>query len=369
MLTILPPPACRMAGTTALQQFQMPLTFTAIAASHSASLIVSNRPPLRPPKSAALLMSASMRPNASSAVRASSIAEAAFATSSLAQTAVPFSRCTRSSVWAQSLMSAMMTRAPRLPKNRAYSCPIPRAAPVITMTLPSTFMAGSLHRLDAEVVGNCRDFLALLLGRLRELGRPANVGDLSGGGEAIANQRIGCNDRPNIRGDALAKFIRHAGWAEEADQAIECELGITGLLDRRNSGRSRGADAVRDRQQLDFSGLKLWPHDRQRRHIHLHASLGEIVGGLDRVAIGDFGHRQVLAFEKTSEQEIERPGHSRPIELARMVARQRDQVRQRPDIQRNGHRDGDHRIGHSGDRQQITRPVRQVLVEIGMGGK
>src|SRR6266436_6435111 len=172
-----------------------------------------------------------MRPNASSAVRAISIADAALATSSLAQTAVPFSARTSSSVCAQSLMSAMTTRAPRLPKYRAYSCPIPRAAPVITMTFSSTFMAISLHRLD-----HC-------------------------------------------------------------------------------TGRGRGADAVRDRQQLDFSGLKLWPHDRQRRHVHLHASLGEIVGGLDRVAIGDFGHRQVLALEKTGEQEVERPGHSRPIEL------------------------------------------------------
>src|ERR1700724_1998065 len=41
MLTMLPPPACRRAGTTALQQFQMPLTFTALAASQSASVIVS----------------------------------------------------------------------------------------------------------------------------------------------------------------------------------------------------------------------------------------------------------------------------------------------------------------------------------------
>src|SRR5262249_17309946 len=192
------------------------------------------------------------------------------------------------------LMSAMTTRAPRLPKYRAYSCPIPRAAPVITMTFSSTFMAISLHRLDAEVVGNRRDLLALLLGRLRELGRTANVEDLSGGAEAVANQRIGSNDRPDVCGDALGKFVRHAGRAEEADQAIECELWITGLLDRENIGRGGGADAVRDRQQLDFSGLKLWPHDRQRCHVHLNASLGEIVGGLDRVAIGDFGHRQVL---------------------------------------------------------------------------
>src|SRR5215831_1332557 len=190
-------------------------------------------------------------------------------------------------VCAQSLMSAITTRAPRLPKYRAYSCPIPRAAPVITMTLPSTFMAISLHRLDTELLGDRRDLLALLLGRLRELGRPANVEELAGGGKALANQRIGGNDLANIRGDALAQLFWHLRRAEQADQAIECEVGITGLLDRGNIGRGRGAHAVRDRQQLDLSGLKLWPHDGQRRHVHLHASLGEIVGGLDRVAIGD----------------------------------------------------------------------------------
>src|SRR6478672_2155204 len=159
ILTMLPPPACRMAGTTALQQFQMPLTFTAIAASHSASLIVSNRPPLRPPKSAALLMSASMRPNASCAMRDVSMAEAALATSSLALIALPFSLRTSSSVCAQSLMSAITTRAPRPARYRAYSRPMPRAAPVTTTTFPSSFMLASvsLHRLDAKLAGNRRD--------------------------------------------------------------------------------------------------------------------------------------------------------------------------------------------------------------------
>src|SRR5215469_6748724 len=42
---MLPPPACRIAGTAALQQFQIPLTLTAIAASQSASAIASKRPP------------------------------------------------------------------------------------------------------------------------------------------------------------------------------------------------------------------------------------------------------------------------------------------------------------------------------------
>src|SRR5499433_1881305 len=87
----------------------------------------------------------------------------------------------------------------------------------------------------------------LLLGRLRELGRPANVEELAGGGKALANQRIGSNDLANIRGDALAQLFWHLRRAEQADQAIECEVGIASLLDRGNIGRGRGADAVRDR--------------------------------------------------------------------------------------------------------------------------
>src|SRR5262245_4118523 len=353
---MLPPPACRMAGTTALQQFQIPLTLTAIAASHSVSAMVSNRPPFSPPKSAALLMSASMRPNASSAARAMSIADAAFATSSLALTAVPFSSCTRSSVCAQSLMSAITSRAPRPAKYRAYSCPIPRAAPVMTMTFPSTFMAApvSLHRLDAELVGNRCDLGTLLLGCLFELGGAANVEDLSGSGQALANDRIHSNDRAHIGGDTLAKVGRHAGRSEEADEAIEGELAITGLLDRGNVWRGGGPNAVGHRQQLDFSGLQLRPHDRQCRHVHLHASLGEIVGGLDWVAIGHLGHRQTVPLQKSGEQEVERAGDPRPIELARLRSGELHQLVERSSLERHGHGDGYESVGHPCDGQEIA---------------
>ena len=40
-LTIRPPPWARMTGAAARAQFQMPLTFTAITRSHSASAIAS----------------------------------------------------------------------------------------------------------------------------------------------------------------------------------------------------------------------------------------------------------------------------------------------------------------------------------------
>ena len=44
-----PPPASRMAGTDALQQFQTPRTLTAMVRSHSSSEIASKRPPWMSP--------------------------------------------------------------------------------------------------------------------------------------------------------------------------------------------------------------------------------------------------------------------------------------------------------------------------------
>ena len=49
MLMTDPPPLSRMTGTTALQQFQMPLTLTAMASSHSPGSMSSNRPPVSAP--------------------------------------------------------------------------------------------------------------------------------------------------------------------------------------------------------------------------------------------------------------------------------------------------------------------------------
>jgi hypothetical protein len=64
----------------------------------------------------------------------------------------------------------------------------------------------------------------------------------------------------------------------------------------------------------------------------LHASLGEIVGGFDRVAVRTLVMVRP-ALLKSGEQEIQRTGNSRPIERARLRARQRHQLRQRPGIQ------------------------------------
>src|ERR1041384_2445787 len=142
MLTMLPPPACRIAGTAALQQFQIPLTLTAIAASHSASSIASKRPPCRAPYSAALLIKPSSRPNAETAASTMARAEPASVTSSRADIPRPFSVETRSSVSAQSLTSAATIWAPAAARLRANSWPRPRAAPVIATTLSVTSIYG-----------------------------------------------------------------------------------------------------------------------------------------------------------------------------------------------------------------------------------
>src|SRR6266498_3199717 len=199
-------------------------------------------------------MSASMRPNASSAVCAIAVAEAAFATSSLAQTAVPFSACTRSSVCAQSLTSASTTRAPRPARYRANSRPMPRAAPVTTTTFASTFMLASvsLRRLDAEVLGNRGDLVALLPGCLTEFRRPADVEDLPARGKPLADHRIGGNDRANIRRDPLAQLLGHAGRPEQADQAIEGQFAVAGLLHGRYVGAAGARTVLVTASSLTF---------------------------------------------------------------------------------------------------------------------
>src|SRR5260370_39339820 len=96
--------------------------------------------------------------------------------------------------------------------------------------------------LRAERVGKRRSFVALPLGCSRELGGPADVEHLSRGGEALPNHRVGSNDRANIGGDALAKLVRHAEGAEQADEAIEGKLAVTRLFERGGRGSGGGRE-------------------------------------------------------------------------------------------------------------------------------
>src|SRR5258708_39055025 len=99
-----------------------------------------------------------------------------------------------------------------------------------------------MHGFPGGPGGNRRTFVVWLLGCARELGGPADVEHLSRGGEALPNHRVGSNDRANIGGDALAKLVRHAEGAEQADEAIEGKLAVTRLFDRGDVG-SGGAPA------------------------------------------------------------------------------------------------------------------------------
>ena len=58
---------------------------------------------------------------------------------------------------------------------------------------------------NAELFRECRNLSALLFGRFGKFFRPADIENLPGGGEPRADGRVGGHDRPNIRGDALAK--------------------------------------------------------------------------------------------------------------------------------------------------------------------
>src|SRR5262245_45533578 len=64
--------------------------------------------------------------------------------------------------------------------------------------------ASSLRGLDAEVLGGGRDPGALLIGRRGELGWPAEVEHLPGGGEPLADHGVGGDDGADVRGNALA---------------------------------------------------------------------------------------------------------------------------------------------------------------------
>src|SRR3981081_4586279 len=105
----------------------------------------------------------------------------------------------------------------------------------------------SLHRLDAELLGNGGNLGALPLARRGAIGRPPDAGGLAlrgplvgrpavgprpGAGDPRLDRRVGCHDGGDIRGDALAQRVRHLRWSEEPNQAVEREVGIPGLLAR-----------------------------------------------------------------------------------------------------------------------------------------
>src|SRR6185437_4520940 len=101
-------------------------------------------------------MSASIRPNASTAACAIAAACPASVTSSRTVSIRPPAPRTAATVAAQSAMSAATMRAPWAASPVAYSCPMPPAAPVTITTLSATLIGSDLHH-DVFVLDRDRE--------------------------------------------------------------------------------------------------------------------------------------------------------------------------------------------------------------------
>jgi hypothetical protein len=109
----------------------------------------------------------------------------------------------------------------------------------------------------------------------------ANSAPLPGGGRAgrlepFRHRRIGA-DLAHVGGDARLQALRHAAPAVDAVDAVEGELGKTGLLRRRHIGRERRARAVGDHQEFAAAGLHLRQQQRDAGGEKLHPPGGEIL--------------------------------------------------------------------------------------------
>ena len=142
-LTIAPPPALRIAGTTCLATSDGPITLTSSVCRHSST--VASMP--RRTKIAALLTRMWMAPKVATASAAIRATLASSETSVRTNSAVPpaFWMASAASRPVDSSRSAITTAAPSSANSSAVARPIPAPAPVITATLPARrFMNRSL---------------------------------------------------------------------------------------------------------------------------------------------------------------------------------------------------------------------------------
>src|SRR5437867_7251267 len=139
MLTMAPPPPCRMAGTACFMPRNTPLALMFRRVSHADVLRVSGSwEPLIP----ALFTRMSSRPKAPVVVRTASCQSSSLDTSSFTNCALPpsaliFAATCRPSA---SMTSATTTIAPSRAKRTASLWPIPWAPPVIIATFPPSLM-------------------------------------------------------------------------------------------------------------------------------------------------------------------------------------------------------------------------------------
>src|SRR6266540_1367166 len=139
MFTIEPPPVWRMAGMAYFVPRKTPLAFTAITRSHSAA--VRSSIATRGMTIAALLIRMSRRPWRPVASLTAFCQSASFVTSRCTYAASPPATRMEASTFlpSASRMSPKTTRAPSRANVSASAAPCPRAPPLISATLPSSF--------------------------------------------------------------------------------------------------------------------------------------------------------------------------------------------------------------------------------------
>ena len=123
------------------------------------------------------------------------------------------------------------------------------------------------------------------------------------------------------------------------------------------------------RQHLHLAGRDLRPDDGVGGHVDLDDAGGEIVGRAGRILVRHLFHLQADRVQETGEDEVGEAGRGRPVELARLLLRQRHQVLQRIEVERGRHRHGDHGAGDARDGDHVLRIIGQLVVEVGMGGE
>src|SRR5262249_2608305 len=180
-----------------------------------------------------------------------------------------------------------------------------------------------------------------------DLGRSAGIGYLGCGDEAILDHRISIYHPLDVGGDALAQLTRHGWRAEQPDQSIHGQCRIAGLCDRRDIGYGRGARGIGHRQNLDLASLDLRTRGGVGRFVDLHSTSGEIIHGLDRVAVRHLFDVNADALEPTLEDDVEGAGQAGPVELTGLAARQLDHVLERAWREVCRHRNSDDGIGYA----------------------
>ena len=143
----------------------------------------------------------------------------------------------------------------------------------------------ALSLADAQRLGGGGDALALRVHGGRELGGAAGVELLAGGGEPQADAEVG-GDRLHIGGDPLRAVPGGSSSSgRTARSTRRARARMAGLGPGRQVGHGGGALEIGDGEDFAFPVWTLRLHDRDARHHHLHAVLGQVRQRLGDVAV------------------------------------------------------------------------------------